>query len=158
MKLDAHEMRLLSQLLDECTGLPDAERAAWLDGLSGDAARLRAHLVRLLALQSGAELDRFLAQPPQLPAAVAVEPPVGQFAADQRIGPYRLLPGYTAEGQKAGKGAVITLPTDPLLAVPVWMNTLYHRVPLLDPRLQKVGFAHVPVGDGRWVCVLYVKP
>ena len=91
MKLDAHEMRLLSQLLDECTGLPDAERAAWLDGLSGDAARLRAHLVRLLALQSGAELDRFLAQPPQLPAAVAVEPPVGQFAVDQRIGPYRLL-------------------------------------------------------------------
>lgn len=68
------------------------------------------------------------------------------------------LPGYSAEGQKAGKGSVITLPTDPLLAVPVWMNTLYHRVPLLDPRLRKVGLAHLPVGDGRWVCVLYVKP
>ena len=88
MKLDAHEMRLLSQLLDECTALPEAERAAWLDGLSGDAGRLRAHLLKLLALQSDAELDRFLAQPPRAPEA---EPPAGHFTADQLIGPYRLL-------------------------------------------------------------------
>ena len=68
------------------------------------------------------------------------------------------LPGYSAEGQKAGKASVITLTTEPLAAVPVWMNTLYHRVPLLDPRLRTVGFAYLPLPSGQWACVMYARP
>jgi len=68
------------------------------------------------------------------------------------------LPGYTADGAKAGKAGVITLTHAPLASVPGWIDTLYHRVPLLEPRLQKVGFAAVPLPDRRWVCVLYARP
>lgn len=68
------------------------------------------------------------------------------------------LPGYTADGAKAGKEGVITITNQPLAAVPAWMDTLYHRIPLIDPRVQKVGFGYVPLLDGRWVCVMHARP
>jgi uncharacterized protein YkwD len=68
------------------------------------------------------------------------------------------LPGFSNEGQKAGKASVITMTTDPLSAVPVWMNTLYHRIPLLDPRLRQVGFAYLPLPNSQWACVMYARP
>src|SRR5262245_16762730 len=45
------------------------------------------------------------------------------------------LPGYTAEGAKAGKASVIFPTGDPVGAVDRWMASLFHRVPLLDPTL-----------------------
>jgi hypothetical protein len=53
---------------------------------------------------------------------------------------------------------VITITNQPLAAVPAWMDTLYHRIPLIDPRVQKVGFGYVPLLDGRWVCVMHARP
>jgi Cysteine-rich secretory protein family/Bacterial Ig-like domain len=49
------------------------------------------------------------------------------------------LPGYTDEGVKAAAAAVIYPTEDRVAAVDGWMATLFHRVPLLDPKLTKVG-------------------
>ncbi|MBY0527891.1 MAG: hypothetical protein K2R98_31125 [Gemmataceae bacterium] len=52
------------------------------------------------------------------------------------------LPGFTAEGRKAAKSSVISQMKgrgDPLIGIDVWMGSFYHRVPLLDPNLTKVG-------------------
>lgn len=66
--------------------------------------------------------------------------------------------GYTPDGAKAGKEGVITITNQALAAVPAWMDTLYHRIPLIDPRVQKVGFGYVPLADGRWICVMHARP
>jgi hypothetical protein len=58
------------------------------------------------------------------------------------------LPGYTAEGAKAGKASVIFPTGDPVAAVDRWMASLFHRVPLLDPTLTKVGFGFAK--GGKW--------
>jgi uncharacterized protein YkwD len=52
------------------------------------------------------------------------------------------LPGYTKEGTKAAASSVIYPAGDPVAAVDGWMATLFHRVPLLDPRLTKVGLGY----------------
>jgi len=65
------------------------------------------------------------------------------------------LPGYTPEGAIAGKAGVITVNSDPLSAIPAWIDTLYHRVPLIEPNLRRVGFGYVPLADGRWICVMH---
>jgi hypothetical protein len=49
------------------------------------------------------------------------------------------LPGYTKEGAKAAASSVIYPTNDQVAAVDGWMATLFHRVPLLDPKLTKVG-------------------
>jgi len=49
------------------------------------------------------------------------------------------LPGYTKEGSKAAASSVIYPTDDKVAAVDGWMATLFHRVPLLDSRLTKVG-------------------
>ncbi len=54
------------------------------------------------------------------------------------------LPGYTKEGQKAGKVSVIAVLPGPAEAMEMWVATLYHRIPLLNPALKKVGY-----GQGR---------
>src|SRR5262245_51195367 len=56
------------------------------------------------------------------------------------------LPGYTKEGSKAGASAVI-FPTGNLVgAVDGWMASLFHRIPLLDPKLTKVGLGFAKGG------------
>jgi uncharacterized protein YkwD len=68
------------------------------------------------------------------------------------------LPGYTDEGKVAGKGAVIALGAlDPAGAVHGWMATLYHRVPLLDPTLERIGLGHARSTGVGWVSVLDVR-
>lgn len=49
------------------------------------------------------------------------------------------LPGYSAEGAKAGKSSVVFPVGSPVVAVDGWMGSLFHRIPLLDPELTKVG-------------------
>jgi hypothetical protein len=52
------------------------------------------------------------------------------------------LPGYTKEGSKAAASSVIYPTGDQVAAVDGWMATLFHRVPLLDSRLTKVGIGY----------------
>ncbi|MCC6737966.1 MAG: CAP domain-containing protein [Planctomycetia bacterium] len=64
------------------------------------------------------------------------------------------LPGYTPEGEKAGKSSDISF-EDPVPAVDGLMATLFHRVPLLNPALEKIGFGAASEG-GKWFVVLDV--
>jgi uncharacterized protein YkwD len=64
------------------------------------------------------------------------------------------LPGATPEGARAAKGAVIAVVLDPLTCVDGWMSTLYHRIPILVPNLERIGFGHARVGARKWACVL----
>ncbi len=43
---------------------------------------------------------------------------------------------------------------DPQGCVENWMATLYHRIPLLQPDLERIGFGHARIGDHKWACVL----
>ena len=90
MQHGAEDLRMLSQLFDACTAMPDSERAAWLNGLLGEAARLRPALKGMLARQSTGDLKEFLESPPHL-AAHEADTLADAFKTDDRIGPYQLL-------------------------------------------------------------------
>lgn len=64
------------------------------------------------------------------------------------------LPGAAPEGARAAKGAVIAVVLDPVTCVDGWMSTLYHRIPMLAPNLERIGFGHARVGARKWACVL----
>jgi uncharacterized protein YkwD len=49
------------------------------------------------------------------------------------------LPGSTEEGHQAGQASDIAFGVEPLGAVDAWMASFFHRVPLLDPTLKRVG-------------------
>jgi hypothetical protein len=68
------------------------------------------------------------------------------------------LPDATKEGRKAGLHAVIVGDCNPGICVQVWMSTLYHRVPILDPKLKRIGFGFFRSGKGKtdWVNVMDV--
>lgn len=57
------------------------------------------------------------------------------------------LPGYTPEGARAGMASDIGF-QPPLECVEMWVNSLFHRIPLLDPNLKRVGFACASGGGG----------
>ena len=61
----------------------------------------------------------------------------------------------TAEGNQAGIDSVLAWSGDPSTtladAVDTWMNSLYHRLPLLDPGFQRAGFAAYQ----NWQCINY---
>jgi uncharacterized protein YkwD len=67
------------------------------------------------------------------------------------------LPGYSEEGRRAGKASDIAFDVEPLGAVPDWMATFFHRVPLLDPELRRVGFGAAKGEKNGWVVVLDVS-
>ena len=66
------------------------------------------------------------------------------------------LPGATPEGKHAGRSSVISIDpeSDGGAAVDGWMDTLYHRIPLINPDLKKIGYAGARLPDQGWVCVL----
>jgi uncharacterized protein YkwD len=64
------------------------------------------------------------------------------------------LPGATPEGARAAKESVIAVVLDPRTCVEGWMATLYHRIPILAPNLERVGFGHARMSDRKWACVL----
>ncbi|MFO0927284.1 MAG: CAP domain-containing protein [Gemmataceae bacterium] len=64
------------------------------------------------------------------------------------------LPGYSKDGQRAGQNGVIAIISDPLDSVDNWMATLYHRIPLLDPRLKRIGYGQRQHPFRGWVTVL----
>ncbi len=63
------------------------------------------------------------------------------------------LSGATPEGARAARMAVIAVLLDPQSCVDSWMATLYHRIPILAPELERVGFGHARMGGRKWVCV-----
>ena len=64
------------------------------------------------------------------------------------------LPGYTPEGKKAGADSVIAGGMPPIPSVDDWLATFYHRIPLLDPALGRIGFGYVKGGPVGWFVVL----
>ena len=67
------------------------------------------------------------------------------------------LPGATPEGAKAGAAATIASRLlDPAASLDNWMATLYHRLPLLDPQLKRVGYGQTPHPQHGWITVLDV--
>ncbi len=64
------------------------------------------------------------------------------------------LPGYTKEGARAGAVSVIAVAPDAEESVDSWMATLYHRLPLLDPRVRRVGYGQALHPTRGWVTVL----
>lgn len=67
------------------------------------------------------------------------------------------LPGASEEGKDAGIKSNIGIgdyePTD---GVDSWLATLYHRVPVLEPNLRKVGFACARGRRQAWVTVMNI--
>ncbi len=80
-----------------------------------------------------------------------------KHSAAQGLGVHREdagLPGATVEGARAAKESVIAVVLDPRTCIDGWMSTLYHRIPLLAPELERIGFGHARMGGRKWVCVL----
>ncbi|MGQ0619161.1 MAG: protein kinase domain-containing protein [Panacagrimonas sp.] len=85
--LPAAHWDAFSGLLDEAFDLPLDQREAWLAHLPHEHEHLRAALTQVLAADQASAADSFL---DELSCSDAIEPaPV--FAADQQVGPYRLL-------------------------------------------------------------------
>ncbi len=69
-------------------------------------------------------------------------------------------PYASEQGAQAGTDSVLSLnQADIALAVDGWMDTLYHRLPLIHPGLMRIGadFRTASVGgrDNTWACVQY---
>ena len=67
---------------------------------------------------------------------------------------YKSLLGYTPEGERAGRNGAISVTTEPNESVAGWMETFYHRVPLLDPEIRRMGFGQAAHPTRGWVTVL----
>jgi uncharacterized protein YkwD len=68
------------------------------------------------------------------------------------------LPDASKEGDAAGKASVIAIGDyDPMDGVESWMGTLYHRVPILEPKLKTIGFGCARGRRQGWVVVLNVS-
>jgi serine/threonine-protein kinase len=80
------DLERLSALLDEALDLPAAERAAWLREQQAKSAPLATTLARLLEQDAERETADFLQRP-----AFAPPDEAPAFAADDIVGPYRLL-------------------------------------------------------------------
>jgi len=64
------------------------------------------------------------------------------------------LPGASPEGEKTAGESVIAVILDPQICVENWMATLYHRIPILAPSLERVGFGIARLNGHKWACVL----
>lgn len=70
------------------------------------------------------------------------------------------LPGYSEVGRKAARASVVSQSRgggDPLLGLDVWLASFYHRVPLLDPGLTRVGIASLRQADGGCFVIVDTK-
>jgi len=66
-----------------------------------------------------------------------------------------MLPGFTEEGSKAGKSALIGFElNESSLVVDHWMGLFYSRHALLDPLLKSVGIAAIKDQSNGWIVVL----
>lgn len=70
------------------------------------------------------------------------------------------LPGFSEAGRKAAKSSVISQGFgrgDGLAGIDVWMASFYHRVPLLDPGLAKIGVGFARQGQAGGCCLVVDK-
>ena len=127
------------------------------DTEQGVASRLLADLnaVRRLVGLGAVELDARLSRGCRLHASY-LEKHLGHPSA-QGMGVHDedpSLPGFSTAGKKAGGASVIAVLPAPRDAVAQWMATLYHRVPLLDPALRRIGYAQARYAAGEWITVM----
>jgi uncharacterized protein YkwD len=67
------------------------------------------------------------------------------------------LPGASPEGRSAGRASDIAIGNDdPVHGIDAYLATLYHRVPLLEPNLQSVGYGCARARRQGWITVLNV--
>ncbi|HZX89507.1 MAG TPA: protein kinase [Rudaea sp.] len=85
----------LAELFEQAIDLPDAERAAWLEGACGSDADLRAELERLL--HADARAANFMERPPAL-VSEAIDASVSRTHALPQFGPWRALRRVGAGG------------------------------------------------------------
>jgi hypothetical protein len=65
------------------------------------------------------------------------------------------LPGASAAGAECGANADLMLGTDDIVgAVDGFLAGMYHRRPILDPTLERIGTGYSQLPDGRWIVVL----
>ncbi len=101
--LTAEQWPAVSALLDEALALDPAARDTFVQQLDGERAQYRDTLRALLAQAAGVETDQFLATLPRVTGVLDRNSDVlTELAADQTIGPYRLL----RELGTGGMGAV----------------------------------------------------
>ena len=62
-------------------------------------------------------------------------------------------PGYSLDGQTAAGVALIAY-TEPMHAVDPWLASLFSRVALLAPELQRIGIGCARHCSGDWICVV----
>jgi uncharacterized protein YkwD len=68
------------------------------------------------------------------------------------------LPGFTQQGKQAGKASVICNRDDPCRSVDSWMQTFYHRIPILEPRLKSIAFGYAWCAkQPSWMCVMNTR-
>ena len=87
----ANDWPVLSRLLDAALLLPPERRSAWIDGLEGDDARLKALLRELLA-KDGEELPPI----PALAGQVGADGPADGDVTQSRASTGRAMPGQIA--------------------------------------------------------------
>lgn len=64
------------------------------------------------------------------------------------------LPGYSKEGERAGKASVIFLGKEGADAVEGWIGSLLHRIPLMQSRLRRIGYGVARGGPAGVTVVL----
>jgi hypothetical protein len=65
------------------------------------------------------------------------------------------LPGASKDGAACGKAADLFPGVSNFsLAVDGWMSGFYHRRPILDPGLKRIGFGYAPLADGSYMAAL----
>jgi uncharacterized protein YkwD len=64
------------------------------------------------------------------------------------------LPGYSDEGNQAAQASVIQAGASPPVAVDGWMATFFHRLPILDPDLRRIGWGQTIARGSGWITVM----
>jgi hypothetical protein len=141
--------------------VPPPDRAT-LDDAGRAVRRLNEH--RSVAKLAPVALDRELSRRVQLHAdylaANAGHPSLAGLGVHAERPD---LPGYSKDGDDAGKASVITFDTrakiDP---VDKWIGTFFHRVPLLAPNLGATGFGYAESRDPKvghiWILHVGTEP
>lgn len=92
MQISAADWQTLSHLMDEALDLPESERAAWLDTLGAEHARLKPWLLEMLSADAVGETADLLNTLPKLTSTNADSDRVrALFHEGALIGPYRLM-------------------------------------------------------------------
>lgn len=117
-----------------------ADEGLGLDYISATQALNQLNYYRALSGVPPVELDYGLSRGCQLHANYLARNRVDLTAVGlQAHQEDQTAPGYSFSGELAGKNSVIFQGVGPVAAIDKWFQTLYHRLGLLDPNLQRIG-------------------